>query len=306
MSVPTASAPTAPLAGPRALLMALARANLLLALSVAASAWMVQTLAGLPVEPVSPLVAFLTMYAVYSLDRASEPEADSRTHPERASFSGRHARLLRGSALAAYAVALLLAGTRGWWSVAVALLPLAVVLVYSFPFLPAPLARRVGFSRLKEVLVLKNVVVALTLAGTPTLLPAAAAGGAPAWRPVVAVGAFLFGRWWINTVLFDVRDEHGDRENGVRTLVVVLGGRTILRLLRVANAALAVLAVAAPLLGWAPPLFAVLAAGSLYAGIYLRRMETGDDPHFLCDVVSDGELLVLAALLAAARAALGG
>ena len=47
----------------------------------------------------------------------------------------------------------------------VALLPLAAVLLYSFRILPPAVARRVGFARIKEILVLKNVWVAATLAG---------------------------------------------------------------------------------------------------------------------------------------------
>ncbi|HEX2202249.1 MAG TPA: UbiA family prenyltransferase, partial [Longimicrobium sp.] len=223
-------------------------------------------------------------------------------HPERARWARRHARRMRASAAAAYLGALALAGSRGLAAAAVALLPLAVVLVYSFPFVPAPLARRLGFRRLKEVLVVKNVVVALTLAATPVLLAAAARRGGPVpWTPLGAAGAFLFARWWINTVFFDLRDEAGDRENGVRTIPVVLGRAPTLRLLHATNALLGAGAVVAPAAGLAPPAFALLALGSVYAWAYLRRFARGGDPHFLCDVVADGEILVLAAVVLAAR-----
>ena len=301
----TSGTSTPPVALPRVLLVSLARANLVLAASVAASSWMVQALAGLPPDPVPPAVSFLVMYAVYSLDRAAEPEADLRTHPERARFARRHARRMRLSALGAYALALLAASTHGGDTVAAALLPLAVVLPYSFPFLPARVARRVGFARLKEVLVLKNAVVAFTLAATPVLLALSAAEGVPGRGPALAVGAFLFGRWCVNTVFFDVRDETGDRENGVRTIPVAIGRRATLRALHALNALLAALALSAPLLGWAPARFALLAASSVYAWAYLRRFAAGGDPHFLCDVVSDGELLVLAAIVLAAGASPG-
>jgi 4-hydroxybenzoate polyprenyltransferase len=278
----------------RASLVLLARGNLLLAFSVAASVWLVQVMARLPVEPISPLIAFLVMYAIYSLDRAAEADAADRlTHPERARFCRRNARLMQGSALVAYGVALVLAGRQGAWSFAVALLPLAAVLLYSFPFLPASIARRVGFSRLKEVLVVKNVVVSATLAAVPTLLPVAAAGGAPDMAPVWTTGLFLFGRWWVNGVLFDVRDEAGDRANGIRTVPVVLGGERTLTLLHGVNTVLALVALVVPLFGLVPMGFALLGVSSLYAWGYLRRIASGGDVHFLCDVVSDGELLVL-------------
>ncbi|MEW5927560.1 MAG: UbiA family prenyltransferase [Gemmatimonadota bacterium] len=283
----------------RALLVLLARWNLVLALGMAGFTLAAQALAGLPREPLAALVVFLTLYAVYSLDRAAEPDADGLTHPERARFSRTNARLMRATALAAYATALPLAwayaGPRG---AAAALLPLAAVLVYSFPFLPAPLARRLGFSRLKEVLVLKNVVVAATLAATPTLLLAAADAGADARPALAGVGAFLFGRWWINTVLFDLRDEAGDRANGIRTVPVVLGRARTLRLLHTANALVGAAAFLAPLLLPVSRLWVFLSAGGVYAWVYLTMMDApGADEHFVCDVVADGELLVVSALV---------
>ncbi|WP_375769135.1 UbiA family prenyltransferase [Archangium gephyra] len=276
------------------LLVLLARANLVMALGMAAAAWLAQVLAGLPAEPLPPLLTFLVIYAIYSLDRVTELHADRLTHPERASFSQRHARLIRGSAGAAYVLALVLAGSRGPWSVAVTLLPLAALLLYSFPVLPRAVARRVGFSRLKEVFVLKNLWVAATLAATPVLLAGVFHGGVGHSTPLLAIGAFLLGRWAINVILFDVRDEAGDRANGLRTLPVVLGRARTLRLLQGLNALLAVLAVAVPLLGLAPPRFALLGLSCPYAWAYLRQVERSRDIHFLCDVVSDGELLVLA------------
>jgi 4-hydroxybenzoate polyprenyltransferase len=278
-------------------LVLLARGNLLMALSMAASTWMVQVFAGLPAEPLAPLITFLVIYSIYSLDRVTELDADSLTHPERARFSRRHARLIRGSALAAYALALALAGTRGGWSVAVTLLPLAALLLYSFPFLPRPVARRVGFSRLKEVLFLKNLWVAGTLTATSTLLAVVVHGGVREGAPLLAMAAFLLGRWLVNVILFDVRDEAGDRANGLRTVPVVLGRARTLRLLHGVNALLALLTLAVPLLGLARPAFALLGVSCLYAGAYLWRARSLEDLHFLSDVVSDGELGVLAGVV---------
>jgi 4-hydroxybenzoate polyprenyltransferase len=279
----------------RAPLTFLAHANVILALSQAAATWIVQAVAGLPHDPVPPLVAFLAFYGVYSLDRAADARADLHTHAERAGFSTRNAAFLWSSALLASAGAVALAAARGRTSVMAALLPAAALLVYSFPVLPAPLARRLGVRRVKEVLVLKNVHVAGTLAATAALLASAGTSARPA--AVVAAGLFLFGRWWINTLVFDLRDEDGDRTNGVRTVPVVLGRARTLRLLHAGNVLLAAAVIAASVLRLAPPGFALLAASSAYAWAYLRAMARGGDPHFLCDVVADAELMVLAAVL---------
>lgn len=281
----------------RAFLVLLARGNLMMALGMAASTWLVQVFAGLPSEPLSPLLTFLLIYAIYSLDRVTELDADTLTHPERARFSQRHARWMRRSAFAAQALALGLAATRGAWSVAVTSMPLAALLLYSFPVLPRFVARRVGVSRLKEVFVLKNLWVAGTLTATSMLLPVVIHGRVPEWPALLATAAFLLGRWAINVILFDVRDEAGDRANGLRTVPVVLGRAATLRLLHGINGGLVLLTVAVPLLGLARPAFALLAVSCAYAGAYLRRAGSSDDLHFLCDVVSDGEQLVLAGVV---------
>lgn len=281
----------------RAFLLMLARENLVLALAMGAITLVAQVMAELPAEPLSPLVVALVFYAVYTLDRAGDADADDHTHPERARFSRRNARRMRIASLAGYAIALALAATRGGWAVAVALLPLAALLLYSFRIVPPGIARRVRFARIKEIFILKNVWVAATLAGTATLLPVAAAGATPRWPAAAAMGGFLFGRWWINTLVFDLRDQAGDRANGLRTVPVVLGRARTLRLLHAGNIALAAATLAVPLLGGARPLFALLAASSVYAWIYLRALAGGGDPHFLCDVVADGELLLLSAVV---------
>lgn len=277
--------------------MMLARENLVLAAGMGAITRVAHVVQELPAEPLSPLVVALVFYAVYSLDRAGDADADGLTHPERARFSRRNARRMKVVALAACAVALALAAARAWEAVAVAHLPFAALLLYSFRIIPAAVARRVGFARIKEVFVLKNVWVAATLAATATALPVATAAAAPRWTAVAAMGGFLFARWWTNTLVFDLRDEEGDRANGLRTVPVVLGRARTLRLLHVGNVALDLAVLAVPLLGWARPLFALLAASSVYAWIYLRAIAVGGDEHFLCDIVADGELRVLSAVV---------
>ena len=270
----------------------LAYAQVLLAGAAAVGTWMVQVLARLPPRP-EPIVAVgLVFFSIYALDRvAAEPETDTLNHPERERFVRRHARTLLGLALAAYVVALGLAAREG--RVGVLLLPLVAVLLYSFPFVPRPLAPWLGFRRLKDILVIKNVVVAATFATTLTLAPVPLSGAGAAAVPTLgAFWLFLFVRFFANSLVFDVRDEHGDRLQGIRTLPVVMGARRTRRLLLGLNLALGGFTLIVPLLGWAPPAFAALAVGTPFAMGYLRRMAEPGSLHFLCDVVVDGELYV--------------
>jgi 4-hydroxybenzoate polyprenyltransferase len=273
-------------------LMTLAHLHVLLGGAVAVGAWMVQRVAGMPFS-LSPCVgAFLTFFSIYALDRvAAEPEVDAINHPERQRFSSRHARVLLGLAIAAYVIALVLGACEGARRFLVMLLPLAGVLVYSFPFVPRPLARWLGFRRLKEILVVKNAVVASIFASTVTLAPLPAEGKV-ASGAIMVMWVFFFVRGFINTVVFDMRDEQGDRRHGIRTLPVVLGPARTRRLLHGLNLALGVFLLVAPALGLAPPAFSALAVGTPLATWYLNRTAQEGSMHFLCDVVVDGELYV--------------
>ena len=270
--------------------MMLAHVHVLMGAAVGVGVWIVQRVAGLPVELAPCLGAFLAFFSIYALDRvAAEPEADAINHPDRQRFSRRYARVLLGLAIGAYLLALVLGARAGVERFLVMLLPLAGVLVYSFPFVPRPLARWVGFRRLKEVLVIKNALVAGIFASTMTLAPIPAEGKVAAGTLAV-IWVFFFVRYFINAVVFDIRDEQGDRRCGIRTLPVVLGPDRTRRLLHGMNLALGIFLLLVPALGLAPPAFAALAVGTPLATWYLNRTAQPGSMHFLCDVVVDGEM----------------
>ncbi|MDY7228232.1 UbiA family prenyltransferase [Hyalangium rubrum] len=272
--------------------MALAHTHVLMSGAAALGTWMVQVLAGLPLSIEPCLSVFLVFFSIYTLDRvAAEPETDAINHPDRERFARRNARVLLGLAVAAYVGAIALAARGGVARVLVMLLPLAAVLVYSFPFVPRPWVRRLGFRRIKEILLAKNLVVAGTFAITLTLAAVPAEGVADPGKLALVCG-FLFLRYFINAVVFDIRDEHGDRLKGIPTLPVVLGPDRTRRLLHVLNGVLGLYLGIIPALGLAPLAFAALGIGTPLASWYLNQTGQRESLHFLCDVVVDGELYV--------------
>ncbi len=283
----------------RGFLMKLAHVHVLLGGAVAVGTWMMQWAAQLPVKLAPCLGTFLTFFSIYALDRvAAEPEADAINHPERDSFSRRNARVLLGLAIAAYVLALGLGAWESTERFLVMLLPLAGVLVYSFPFVPRPLARWLGFRRLKEVLVVKNALVASIFASTMTLAPIPV-DYEVATSTFAVMWVFFFVRFFINSAVFDIRDEQGDRKCGIRTLPVVLGPERARQLLHGLNLALGAFVLLAPALEWAPPEFSVLAVGTPLTIWYLNRTAQPGPLHFLCDVVVDGELYLAGLALVA-------
>lgn len=281
-------------------LMSLAHAQVLLPGAAAVGTWMVQVLAGLPVSPQPVLAVFLVFFSIYTFDRvAAEPEADAVTNPERASFARRHSRTLLTLAFAAYAIALGLSFSGGLRRVLTMVLPVVALLLYSFPVIPRELARRWGFRRLKEIFGVKNAVVGATFATTLTLAPLPPEG-APTPGLLAALWVFIFVRFFINTVVFDMRDEVGDRQQGVRTLPVVLGRARARQVLHALNLSLGAFLLAPVLLGWGPAAFAALGVSIPFSAWYLMKTARPGPLHFLCDVLVDGELYVAGAAVALA------
>ena len=171
----------------------------------------------IPFSPVSTLIMILVTYGVYNLNRKTDEAEDSVNHPERYSFTKRYVTILSLSAAMAYIGAVILGLFHGFEAVITTLIPLFAGVIYSIPLLP----QRTGFSRIKEVPVLKSIVVAFAWAVPPAFLPAyLVSSGITTQTLIVAMLFFIL--VFANTVMFDIRDTSGDAAAGVKTIPVIL------------------------------------------------------------------------------------
>lgn len=160
---------------------------------------------------------FLMTFSVYSLDKITDSKEDAINMPERSSFLSGRRKLVLCYSLAAYALSALLIFLDRPSTLPIIFIPLAANAVYGSKLIS-------GMPRLKDVPVVKNVVVAISWALVTTLLPAMQM--APRTGSMIAsVLYFMLAKVFINAVLFDVRDVKGDREMGVKTMPVLLGFR---------------------------------------------------------------------------------
>jgi 4-hydroxybenzoate polyprenyltransferase len=160
---------------------------------------------------------FLMTFSVYSLDKITDSKEDAINMPERSSFLSGRRKLVLCYSLAAYALSALLIFLDRPSNLPIIFIPLAANAVYGSKLIS-------GMPRLKDVPVVKNVVVAISWALVTTLLPAMQM--APKTGSMIAsVLYFMLAKVFINAVLFDVRDVKGDREMGVKTMPVLLGFR---------------------------------------------------------------------------------
>jgi 4-hydroxybenzoate polyprenyltransferase len=109
-------------------------------------------------------------------------------------------------------------------------IPLAANAVYGSKLIP-------GMPRLKDIPVVKNLVVAISWALVTTLLPAMQAPRITG-TIVAFVLYFMLAKVFINAALYDVRDVKGDREMGVKTMPVLLGSRRTTIILLALNSTL--------------------------------------------------------------------
>lgn len=189
-----------------------------------------QTLAGYILLEITPniqicIAIFLMTFSLYSLNKLTDAKEDAINMPERLNFLRGKKNFIIIFSIAAYILCIVLTFLHNPSSVVVVLVPLIANSLYGsklFPCLP----------RLKDIPVMKNFIVALSWALSTTLLPAA--HNMNRMSNVALVLYFMLIKAFVNTVMYDIRDVVGDRDNNIRTIPVLFGPRkTILFLLAI-------------------------------------------------------------------------
>jgi len=169
-------------------------------------------------------VVFLVTFCIYSLDKIVDIDKDITNIPQRRSFLYGRRKLILSCSFLAYLVALILTLLDKPFALLIIFIPFISNAFYGTKLFK-------GIPRLKDIPVMKNIVVAISWALVTTLLPAIHLAN-PATAAIIIVVYFMLIKTFIDTILYDVRDVEGDRENGIKTMATLLGeGRTTLVLL---------------------------------------------------------------------------
>jgi 4-hydroxybenzoate polyprenyltransferase len=165
------------------------------------------------------------------------------------------------------------------------LTPLVVGTIYSI---------RIASFRIKDVLAVKNLSVAFSFALSSAFLPYVFE---PNLTLALLIFAFLLGKVFINTVVFDVRDVEGDRRAGASTIPAVFGVHATKLILLAVNSALLVWLGWAWLIGAFLPYLPVLLFSIMYGYgyIFLFCRSQGAQKRRSYDFLVDGEFIVVAA-----------
>lgn len=233
------------------------------------------------------LAVFLVSFSVYTLDKIADMDKDVASMPTRARFlKGRRDLAIVYSSLA-YLLSIIIIFVGRPLSSSLLLVPMAANIVYGTRLIP-------GVPRLKDIPVMKNAIVALSWAIVTVLIPVTyqyqlSLGPSPSL--VFVVIYFMFIKTFIDTVLYDIRDEAGDRINNVRTIPVLIGLKNTTKVLLILNSTL--------ILGlpWFEGLsrFLVLSL-IIYGYAYILYFRERRDP-LLLDLCVEGEWMLASLLL---------
>ncbi len=265
----------------------------LLALGTASMAGAAAYLFGRSPTIVLLVMAYLFSFGAYMMNRSAEMDQDLVSHPERTSYLARRRKVLPAVVAASFLIGYALAATVSLIFFVALLVPLALSLLYSVG--SKQLVRVIGTSKLKQRLLLKNVSIAFGWSLIPILV-GLYFGGFDA--PLLLLAPFIFLRLMTNTIIFDIRDTEGDRENAVRTLPTELGVSKSFSVVGWIDALSAVYLVALLAIGAVPQFALTLMALPIYSTIYRGfAMQSNANLGFICDVIADAEYILWGPLI---------
>ena len=225
------------------------------------------------------IAAFLVTFAVYGLNKVTDQMEDAINRPEALPKAPNYYVAL---SIASMTAGFLIGLFDGAFYFAVLLTPIALGVIYSV---------RISKSipRLKEIVGVKSLVVALSWALTGCLLPDSIQAAKPEAASIIF--AYIFIRVFVGTVLFDVLDKKGDLATGVKTIPIKLGKTRTKVLLLLLNTIGVLLVVYCLLKGLFAPFIPALLFGVVYGYFAIWFFLRANCNRFIASLMLDAEWL---------------
>lgn len=232
------------------------------------------------------LMAYLFTFGAYTINRVIEADQDRVSHPERTVYLDRRRKVLPAVAAGCFVLGYILAYERNLYFLAALVLPLVLAVLYSVG--SEKMKKITGTRRLKEGLLVKNLVISFGWSLIPFLVGLYYLA-AP--LSLFALAPFIFMRLMENTIFFDERDVEGDVRFGTKTIPSTFGDRTAGRVM-LGFDLLSAVYVAAAVAFSALPSFALLLVVFPVYSIAYRRAENSSNANLVRDLVADGEYVL--------------
>ena len=246
----------------------------------------------LPIGPPAMIIMFLTAYSVYNLNRKTDEDEDVINHEGRYAFTKKNEGVLFLSAIFAYAGAVGIAIFSGPYAVFVTLIPLLSGVLYSMKWLPPGFRYR----RLKDIPVIKNIVVALAWSSMLSLLPVSLTGAIPDEEMFIAFFMF-FSYAFIASTIPDIRDRNGDALAGIITIPVLYGERKTKEFLIGFNLVSCLFLIGISFATLPLGITSIIAITMIYIHICLALLGNPSLKKYVYDLFADGQFLFLGSAL---------
>lgn len=265
----------------------------LLALGTASIAAAAAFLFGRQPTPVLLVMAYLFSFGAYMMNRSAEMDEDALSHPERTTYLARRRKALPVVVAASFLIGYALAATVSLVFFLALLAPLALSILYSVG--SKQMMRLIGAKNLKQKVALKNITIAFGWSLIPVLV-GLYYGAFDA--PLLLLGPLIFLRLITNTIVFDIRDTEGDRQNGVKTIPTELGIDRSFQIVGLIDAFSAIYLISLLATGLVPVYAATLLILPVYSTIYRTlAVQNPANLGFICDVVADAEYILWGPLI---------
>jgi len=222
------------------------------------------------------LASFLITFSVYCLNDATDKKEDSLNKPGYKSKSGLYYIV---PSVISMITGLWIGFLSGWLTLIVLTTPLIIGFLYSVPLVKS-------IPRLKEIVGVKSIVVAISWAVTGAMLPLTIQ--IVELNKIVLVFIYIFVILLVNTVICDVLDMKGDLITGLHTIPSVLGRKRSQTLLSIINSILVIWLIYCLLSGLFTNLLPALAFGVVYDYFLIWHFIKPEAQRFHAEIAIDG------------------
>jgi 4-hydroxybenzoate polyprenyltransferase len=198
------------------------------------------------------LAAFLVTFAVYGLNKVTDKSEDSINRPETSSSSSGY---FLTFSIVSMLIGFLIGLDQGVMAFMILFTPVIIGVIYS-----VKISKSVP--RLKEIVGIKSLVVAVSWALTGCFLPEV--DFVMKFQASLIIFIYIFVRIFVGTILCDVLDSKGDLSSGIETIPTRLGRNKTKKLLIVMNSLGILLLVYCQLMGIFVRFLPALLFGVLY------------------------------------------
>jgi len=266
--------------------------SLLLSAECVAMAFVSCIIQQVPWNVMIGIIPFLVAFSIYNLNRKTDEDEDAINRQDRFAFTKKYEKPLFYGSIIALILALVFSAMYGVLSLLATITPFILGTLYSFRCLPD----WSGYSRLKEIPAVKNIVVGVSWAVILSFLPVFLNQGTPDFKTVIAF--LLFFMWgFMASLIPDVRDRIGDASAGVRTIPVILGEKKTKMLLSRVLLLLGVPLVLFSLYFLPPATTVLLIAANMYSHGCVYLLDKVHLRDILADAISDGQYIGFALVI---------